>query len=699
MPHIACPRCHRANPGDAVFCWFDGFVLRQSAVAAGASPAALPQEFVFPSGRRCRTYDDLLAGCQAEWEEARSLLQDGEFSRYLARLGRMDLVRAAKEAQAQGDPDLALQNFLSSLPASQTAGAGPRLDLSPRRLMLGLLRVGELRQVRVTVSNKGTGVLQGKIRVSEGEEWLKIIPLTPSPLPSGAKGVADEREMQLKTARDQDVMLRVEPRGLPAGQTYSGKLTVVTNGGVAEAPVRLDLAAAPFSRPPFHGAASARELAERMRANPKPAGPLLESGDVARWFAANGWSYPVPGAPAHGVAAVQQFFECMGLSKPPPLELSQAEFHFQCEAPETARGQVTLRTPARKWVYAQAAGDKPWLRVTTPNVSGPQQTAISFEVDSGLMPDGPVQDCMLHITANASQRFEVRIRVEVRRPRGYRPPAPPPHPAPVAAPARAPQPATVAMAPRQAALQPPPPTITTGPFDFEREPVTAPPTRPRASYGGRLAKAIVAGAVLALLVRLFLLLPGDLYARLISRAVAGPSAAAAPAPPGGWDFWRLGPMTAAVGDKPSAIDPVFLGQFIFATWWLGGVAGLVLVWRAGGRATDVACGVVAGAAAGVVGAATAACLMVLFDGLPRLPLQILNATAGPSIASMSAWIATPLWIVLALGCWTFLGAAAGFALGMLGARGGRILTAAAAPLTWLLRTCGMGRAAVLFSLQ
>ena len=71
-----------------------------------------------------------------------------------------------------------------------------------------------------------------------------------------------------------------------------------------------------------------------MRANPKPAGPLLESGDVARWFAANGWSYPVAGTPAHGVAAVQQFFECMGLSKPPPLELSQSEFRLQCEAPE-----------------------------------------------------------------------------------------------------------------------------------------------------------------------------------------------------------------------------------------------------------------------------------------------------------------------------------------------------------------------------
>src|ERR1700736_1720124 len=116
MPHVVCPRCQRANPGDAVFCWFDGFVLRRAAVPAGASPF-LPQEFVFASGRRCRTFDELLEGCQADWESARALLRRGDFGRYLARLGRMDLVRAAQEAQALDDPDLALQNFLSALPA------------------------------------------------------------------------------------------------------------------------------------------------------------------------------------------------------------------------------------------------------------------------------------------------------------------------------------------------------------------------------------------------------------------------------------------------------------------------------------------------------------------------------------------------------------------------------------------------------
>ena len=661
MPHLQCPRCQRANPGNAVYCWFDGVVLNQAAAPGALSPSQLPLEFIFPSGRHCRTYDNLVEGCHADWEDARDLLHKGDFGRYLARIGRMDLVRAAQEALNQTDPDIALQNFLSSLPGSQVQGLGPRLDLNPRRLILGTLRAGGQRQAHVTVSNKGKGLLQGKIRVSEGEDWLKI------------EGVDGERELPLKTTRDQDVTLRVESRGIPAGQTYSGKLTVVTNGGVAEAPVRLDLEAAPFAKPPFQGAASARELAERMRANPKPAGPLLESGDVARWFAANGWSYPVAGTPARGVAAVQQFFECMGLSKPPALELSQSEFRLQCDAPETVRSQLTLRTPARKWVYAQATGDQPWLRVTTPNVSGPQQTAISFEADSSLMGEGAVQEGLLQISANAGQRFLVRVRVEVRRPRGYRPPA-----------------ASTPIAPSKRAS-----ILKTPPMPIRLEPVAN--LAPR-RYGGRLVHAVLVGAVLALLLRAALFLPADLYARILSHG-------SGEAPTAGWTFWQTGPMTEPMGDKPAVLDPTFLRQFVLATWWLGGVAGLILVWRHGGRWTDVTCGVAAGAAAGVAGAATLGCGMVFIDGLPRLLLAMLGGESGSPLGHglptvpLSPWTATPLWFMLAVGCWALLGAGAGFLLGAFGARGTRFLTAAAAPLAWLMRVSGGSGMAAFFSLQ
>src|SRR5205814_5014495 len=109
-----------------------------------------------------------------------------------------------------------------------------------------------------------------------------------------------------------------------------------------EVPIRMDVGAVPFPRAPFVGVSSPREMAEQMRARPKEAVPVLESGDVQKWFLANGWAYPVTGPTARGVAAVQQFFEGMGLSKPPPVALSDAGLRIECVPPEAVRAQVTL---------------------------------------------------------------------------------------------------------------------------------------------------------------------------------------------------------------------------------------------------------------------------------------------------------------------------------------------------------------------
>src|SRR4051794_21860899 len=105
-----CPRCQRANPDPAVFCYFDGCLLRQGAAPPGGG--ALLQEFVFPSGRRCRTFDEIVQGCYAEWDQARQMLADGTFARYLAGVGRADLGKAARESMAQPDRDIALTNFV-----------------------------------------------------------------------------------------------------------------------------------------------------------------------------------------------------------------------------------------------------------------------------------------------------------------------------------------------------------------------------------------------------------------------------------------------------------------------------------------------------------------------------------------------------------------------------------------------------------
>src|SRR5262249_14449573 len=156
-------------------------------------------------------------------------------------------------------------------------------------------------------------------------------------------------------------------------------------------------------RPPFQGVRTPREMAERMKAQPKAAVPLLESGEVARWFAANGWNYPIAGTPAKSVAGVQQFFEAMGLSKPPVVQVSQPEIRFLCNYPETAHGQVTLQTASKKWVYGNVTSDAPWLKVLTPSVSGPQRAAAAFAVDTRLIRSDGLAEGTLQIKANGGQ--------------------------------------------------------------------------------------------------------------------------------------------------------------------------------------------------------------------------------------------------------------------------------------------------------
>src|SRR5262249_48233509 len=115
MVPLTCPRCRRANPTGASFCYFDGHLLRPGG-GTTVDPRLLPHEFVFGSGRRCGTWDDLVGACRDEWEEARELLKTGAFASYLDAVGRSDLGRSAREAQATPDADAALHEFIECLP-------------------------------------------------------------------------------------------------------------------------------------------------------------------------------------------------------------------------------------------------------------------------------------------------------------------------------------------------------------------------------------------------------------------------------------------------------------------------------------------------------------------------------------------------------------------------------------------------------
>src|SRR5579884_3577951 len=201
MP-LVCSRCRRVNPSGASYCYFDGVHLGQGVTAAPPAPALAP--FVFASGRTCRSIDELAVACLEEWEAAREALHGGVLGKYLEGIGRHDLAAAAQEARSEPDEDMALLSFTGSLPAVQ-AKDRPRLGLEPRRITANI-KCGDQGQVKILVVNAGKGTLQGRARVSEGGQWLKLLDN------NGA-------DVLFRVQRNQELTLQVDTNGLIAGQT------------------------------------------------------------------------------------------------------------------------------------------------------------------------------------------------------------------------------------------------------------------------------------------------------------------------------------------------------------------------------------------------------------------------------------------------------------------------------------------------
>jgi len=393
MAPVFCPRCQRANPPDAAFCHFDGVSLR-----AGAVAMELGREFVLPGGRRCHTFDDLVAACSDDWSAARQLLKSGGFKQFFASIGRLDLAVAADKAAARDDLDLGLDQLLTQFPCK--VDAGPKLDLAPRRIQISGLPAGQARDLTVTIFNQGKRLLHGTLEV-RGGDWVRV--------EAGTSGSGNGK-VPIKAGRSQQLQVHISTQGLPAGQRYAATLTLITNGGAAELPITVDVVPVPFPEPPLQGACTPKELATAMKEAPKPASLLLENGQIERWFSANGWRYPVVGSLAKGVAAVQQFFEALGLSKPPPLTL--VPDHVELAVENTAiQGSFELTTSAKKWVYARVETDQPWLRPVESTVSGPVRATVGFEVVPRRLPGRGLHEGALHLLGNGNQRLRFRVKV------------------------------------------------------------------------------------------------------------------------------------------------------------------------------------------------------------------------------------------------------------------------------------------------
>jgi hypothetical protein len=395
-----CTKCSRVNPPDASYCYYDGSLLEGHAQNGGAvrGNQNFPSQFVFPSGLVCRNFDQLAQACQDNWASAVELLKEGYLERFLGGLGRADLAFAAREASRFPDRDRGLDQLLAKLPSQVLES--PKLHVEPREVNLGLLNVGDNRQLELHLSNNGSRLLYGNVTVDDCK-WLTL----------GEAPGTSQKVFQF--GADLVIPLQIRGANLRAGnKPLEGKLLVESNGGNTTVLLRCEVPVRPFTGGVLAGAKSPRQIAEKAKAAPKEAAALFERGAVADWYKSNGWTYPVQGPSAAGLGAVQQFFEALGLTAPPKVDINEKFIAFQGNVGNALRHTLEVKSQEKRPVFAHGFSDQPWLVVERAQLNG--RTAV-IGVSIPSVPDRPgeVLQAKVTITSNGNQRFVVPVTLTI----------------------------------------------------------------------------------------------------------------------------------------------------------------------------------------------------------------------------------------------------------------------------------------------
>jgi hypothetical protein len=397
-----CPACRRANPQEATFCFFDGKLLGNGAGAGEASSInfgtlAFGRPFVFPGGEKCHNFLQLALACRRNPKDAIEALRGGFIGSFFGSLGRVDLAMAVKPLAAMPDEDRALDELLGKLPGTPLRPA--ELAVEPLEKNFGVLQVGEDREFTLTLTNKGDRLIYGKVSVAECP-WLAV-----------GEGGAPEKIFQF--FEEITIPVRLPGKRLPAfARTQRGEITVESNVGEFTVAVQIFVPVKPFPEGVLSGALSPRQMAAKAKEHPREAAVLIEAGAVARWYQSNGWTYPVQGPTASGIAAVQQLFEVLGLVKPPKVELSESAITLRGKSGERLEYVLTVLTQEKRSVVAHAVSDQPWLIVGKTS-HDKQMATIPLTVEQ--IPDEPGQTLTAHleVTGNGRQRFDVPVSLVV----------------------------------------------------------------------------------------------------------------------------------------------------------------------------------------------------------------------------------------------------------------------------------------------
>lgn len=472
MSHL-CRDCQRVNPDEASYCYYDGKPLRASRGAAdGASidfaTWTFPSPFVFGNGVKAGTFPQLALACRSNPAEAMEVLRSGFLHSFFGSLGRIDLAMAAQAAAKEPDADRGLDALIGKLPGAALTDA--KLVVTPEEIKLGTMKVGADTQLELKLSNEGQRLLHGKATI-DGCPWL---------------GLGDSASNEKLFQFFEDFKLPIAVRGSlfrANNQPQKAEILIETNGGDFIIGVEVSVPVQPFPDGSLAGSTSPRQLAEKAKANSRDAAVLIENGAVKRWYESNGWSYPIKGPTATGVAAVQQFFELLGLVKPPKMTLAQQEVTLAGKPGQKAEQALTVQTQEKRHAIAFATSDAPWLKIGK-TLFRNQTATIPLVVESIPGEDGQSMSALVKVSANGNTHFDVPVTLLIgdpphfpvqasvptttpaAAPTAVTPPAPSPFQAPTLAPATMPAlsfPSVEMPAPTPPTVAPPPPAPTISP--------------------------------------------------------------------------------------------------------------------------------------------------------------------------------------------------------------------------------------------
>ncbi|HZZ78245.1 MAG TPA: hypothetical protein VFE62_06985 [Gemmataceae bacterium] len=394
---LVCAQCSRVNPSDAAYCYFDGAALAGRAggpINAGSAP--FPNQFVFPNGLACRNFDQLATACQQHWSAAIDLLKQGYLGSFFGGMGRIDLAAAAQEAAKFPDLDRGLDQLLSKIPSQ--AVQPPKLQAEPSVINLGVIKVGENRTSELHLTNLGMRLLYGT--VTSDCKWLTI-----------GEG-AGHAEKMVQFGSEAIVPIQVRGQHLRAGtKPLEGHLTIDSNGGTVTVTFKADVPIVAYEGGLFAGAVTPRQVAEKAKAKPKDAAPYFEKGDVAAWYAANGWAYPVQGPIMSGMGSIQQFFEALGVAKAPKVSFSPKSLDLSGAVGKTVETAIEVSTAEKKVVYGWATCDKTWLEVGKTKLGG-KTASIPITINIPK-PCPPTLETTLNVVGNGNQKVAIPLKVAV----------------------------------------------------------------------------------------------------------------------------------------------------------------------------------------------------------------------------------------------------------------------------------------------